>query len=171
MLSCLLVVVSSSSAFNASANLKQQTAVEAANEPLLRYSFAQFLANPCGLMSSSSASSQSARFNQVFKSIGMRIFTSKWRKQATLSSTAAASSRSNGASLSLSQEAQQFLDPFRQRYNNINSNSLTDEELKVIVQEFLIVLREVKYRSHLMHPQKVRMTQFIHLFIFIYQLI
>jgi hypothetical protein len=153
--------------------LKQQTVVEAADEPLLRYSFAQFLANPCGLMSSSSASSQSARINQVFKSIGMRIFVSKWRKQATLSSPAAASSRSNGASasLSLSQEAQQFLEPFRQRYNNINSNSLTDDELKVIVQEFLLVLREVKYRSHLMHPLKVRITQFIHLFIFIHQLI
>ncbi len=53
--------------------------------------------------------------------------------------------------LSLSQEAQQFLDPFRQRYNNINSNSLTDDELRVIVQKFLLVLREVKYCLQSMH--------------------
>ena len=118
----------------------QQTAEVTADEPLLPYSFAQFLANPCGLMSSNSVASQLAR-NKIIKSAEMRL-------------AAAAAASQSGDELLLWKEVHQFLDPIRPRYQ-INRDSLSEKQLKAVIDEFLLVLQEVKYRIKLVQHQKV----------------
>ena len=101
-------------------------------EPLVRFSFAKFLANPCGLMSS-----------------------------LPLPPPAQESHDSGDAATDVSQdEALQLLDPLRQSYN-VSGSSLTIEEQVVVIEEFLLVLQEAKHRAQLMHSPMVRLLTFI----------
>ena len=61
----------------------------------------------------------------------------------------------------LLKEVNKFLEPFRQRYNNVNFNSITQEEKKALVDEFLLVVQELKYRSQLIQPPKVNFNFYL----------
>ena len=106
------------------------------DEPLLRFSFAKFLANPCGLMSSSSSTAAD--------------FKEEEHSPPPTSSSASISSTGD-----LSKEVLQLLDPFRQQYYNLNRSLFSTEERVVIIEEFLLVLQEVKYRIKLLQPSMV----------------
>ena len=106
------------------------------DEPLLRFSFAKFLANPCGLMSSSSSTAAD--------------FKGEEHSPPPTSSSASISSTGD-----LSKELLQLLDPFRQQYYNLNRSLFSTEERVVIIEEFLLVLQEVKYRIKLLQPSMV----------------
>lgn len=111
------------------------------DEPLLRFSFAKFLANPCGLMSSSS-STETADF--------------KGEEHSPPHTSSSASSASIISSTGdLSKEVLQLLDPFRQQYYNLNRSLFSTEERVVIIEEFLLILQEVKYRIKLLQPSMV----------------
>ena len=127
------------------------------DEPILRLPFAKFLANPCGFGITSKG-------NYVVKSIADRILSHSPDTELPNSST-----RSPTVSLlvgnlpsTLTQETRQFLEPFRDEYNNISRSSFTTEELVDINKEFLIIVRLVKYRSQILQTQMV--NSFVKLF-------
>ena len=63
-------------------------------------------------------------------------------------------------SADLSQEALDLIDPFRQHYN-LTSSSFKIDERVVLLEEFLLVLQEVKHRMSLMHPRSVNLNELI----------
>ena len=131
------------------------------HQPLLRFSFAKFLANPCGLMSASAAtaasSSVDAQFDQQqHDAAGTATAFSSAENDGDNLRPPPFSSSSTAADQHLSDEAHHFLDPLlRQQYNNINRSLFTAEERTVIIDEYLLVLQEVKYRTKLVHPLNV----------------
>lgn len=56
---------------------------------------------------------------------------------------------------SLSQEALQYIEPFRHQYF-VNQSLFTIEEREVVIEEFLLLIQEVKYRANLLHSYEVR---------------
>ena len=115
--------------------------------PILRFPFAKFLANPCGF------GSPSIR-NYVGKSIANRNLP-KLSDSKTERRYSSSALDIDGNSSSLAQETAQFLEPFRQRYNSIDRNSFSKEELGKIIKEFLLIVHQVKFRSKILQPQMV----------------
>ena len=95
-------------------------------EPLVRFSFAKFLANPCGLQPSPSLR------NQIVNK----------ESSPDISNTP------------FSQETLQLIEPFRQQYI-VNRSLFTAEDRRFIFEEFLLIIQEVKHRLTLLHPLTV----------------
>ena len=127
------------------------------DEPILRLPFAKFLANPCGFGITSKGT-------YVFKTIANRILSHSPDTELPNSSTQSPSVSLLVGNLpsTLTQETRQFLEPFRDEYNNINRSSFTTEELVDINKEFLLIVRLVKYRSQILQTQMV--NSFVKLF-------
>ena len=87
------------------------------DEPLLRFSFSKFLANPCGLMASSSSPT---------------TVTVDHNATPSQTETETSSSTLSRPPTDLSQEALDFIGPFRQHYN-FNSSLFTTEERMVLI--------------------------------------
>ena len=116
------------------------------NEPLLRFPFIEFIADPCGLMPSmfkiadngttntSSSQSQEPMMKSIRKSLKFPL-----RKLSFLETP-------------LSQQAALFLNPVSEYYTN---HKFTLEERKVFMEEFYLVLQEAKYRTNHMFPLSV----------------
>ena len=111
--------------------VKTQQALSHDDEPLLHFSFAKFLADPCGLIASSSSPT---------------TVTVDHNAPPSQTETVTSSSTLSPPPTDLSQEALDFIGPFRQHYN-LNSSLFTTEERVVLIEEFLQVLQEVKYRT------------------------
>ena len=125
------------------------------NKPLLRFSFAKFLVNPCGLMPSSSLR------NDMVKSIIInQILMTNHPPHHNQSSSPPIFAKMS----SLSQEALLFIYPFRQQYN-VNRHLFTAVEREAIIEEFLLVIREIKQRLNFILLQAV-----FHSFIIILEL-
>ena len=121
--------------------------------PLLRFSFAKFLANPCGLMSSS------LRDNQA-TSTAVNVNNNLEPSSQTDATDEEEENENIPMSADLSQEALDLIDPFRQHYN-LTSSSFKIDERVVLLEEFLLVLQEVKHRMSLMHPRSVNLNELI----------
>ena len=61
---------------------------------------------------------------------------------------------------SLSQKAFKLLDPVRQQYN-LNRSLFSTEEQMALIEEFLLILQEVKYRVKILHSPQVRLRPFL----------
>ena len=127
---------------------RQRFLLSDSNKPLLRFSFAKFLVNPCGLMPSSSL------HNDLVKSIIInQILKNHPHHHQSSSSPSPVFSRMS----TLSQEALLFIYPFRQQYN-INRNLFTVPEQEAIIEEFILVIREIKHHINLI------LTRMVHSF-------
>ena len=138
---------------------KEQQSSLSDNEPLLRFSFAKFLANPCGLMPSSLLHNDLAKFisnGKLDKFLSGSIKIMPTLQPAAVSMLSIVKTSKETTSSSLSQQALQFLEPFRQQYF-VNQSLLTTEEREVITEEFLLIIQEVKHRANLLHSPKVRL--------------
>jgi len=125
--------------------LKQRFLLSDNSKPLLRFSFAKFIVNPCGLMPSSSLHNELVKsiiINQILKNHPHH------HHQSSLPGPIFAKMSS------LSQEALLFIYPFRQQYN-VNRNLFTALEREAIIEEFILVIREIKHRINLIHLQMV----------------
>ena len=119
------------------------------DEPLLRFPFAKFLANPCGLRSLSPL-----LFQTIDDIMPSNLHNDDLYKLRPLLNEQPADSdleagKINSPVTSLSQESLQFLEPLRQQYN-IDPNSFTAEKQFFVVKEFLLALKQVKYRTQLL---------------------
>jgi len=110
-------------------------------EPLLRFSFAKFLANPCGL-----------NYNGVNASPAVvdgnnQVSGSPLNDAGDLNGTASLPPLPQD----LSKEALQLLDAVRHQYN-VNRSPFSSEELVVTIDEFFLILQEVKDHINVMNP-------------------
>jgi len=105
-------------------------------EPILRFSFAEFLVNPCGLMSLPGS-------NEIDEDI----------------ITAANEARLVAVDANLSEETLKLLDSFRHLYN-VNHSLFSIDERFVTIDEFLRIVEEAKDHAILMDSFKVFVSFF-----------
>ena len=118
-------------------------------EPLLRFSFAKFLANPCGLNYNGVNSSPAVVDDAKGGNKGNNQVTGPPSNDAgDLNGT---TSLPPALPQDLSKEALQLLDSLRHQYN-VNRSPFSSEELVVTIDEFFLILREVKDHINVMNP-------------------
>ena len=119
------------------------------DEPLLHFSFAKYLINPCGFMSSSSSNDDN---KMVASSIGAsdviksRLLTAI--HQQTTDDIASPISHEGDED---HQEALDLIETVRQQYDFNGSLFSNEEERLQLVKEFLLIFQEVKYRTQLLY--------------------
>ena len=117
-------------------------------EPLLRFPFIEFLADPCGVMPNSLYGDHTKKWISA-------LANNPSKKPAINSDKPFLKLPLRKISLDgkpLSQEAMQFLSPFSEHYTNYK---FTSEERKAFLEEFYLVLQEVKHRTNHMYPLSV----------------
>lgn len=123
-------------------------------EPLLRFSFAKFLANPCGLNYNESPSFILADNKENNQEDFTPFATNDEEFNGTLSSPPSLQPHQDN-----SKEAFQILvDSLRHQYN-VNRSLFSPEELVVTIDEFFLILKEVKDHIKVMKPPMVCLMQ------------
>ena len=119
-------------------------------EPLLRFPFANFLANPCGVMASTSTMNptQSTWPGIVTERSSIPFDAISEQEQSTPAPLRALSMDG----LTLAQQTLGFLGPLRDRYTNRN---YTREERSALAQEFHLVVLEALHLVRHIYPPTV----------------
>lgn len=117
--------------------------------PFLSFPFANFIANPCGFMTSITPNFViSQRVGQTITDSAVNtknVFSKNLQPLRTLASDE-----------SLSKQVFQFLFPFKEYYANQN---YTAEERLTLIQELTLILHESKHRNNHIYPPSVRLIQ------------
>lgn len=120
-------------------------------EPLLRFPFANFLANPCGVMASTSTMNPTqSSWPGIVTERSATSYDSTVEEQSTPAPLRAVPTDGS----TLAQQTLGFLGPLRDRYTNRN---YTREERSALAQEFhLVVLEAIHLARHIYPPNVSR---------------
>ncbi len=119
-------------------------------EPLLRFPFANFLANPCGVMASTSTMNPTqSSWPGIVTERSATSYDSTVEEQSTPAPLRAVPTDGS----TLAQQTLGFLGPLRDRYTNRN---YTREERSALAQEFHLVVLEAIHLARHIYPPSVR---------------